>query len=380
MSTTNAPSSPLEFYARVAPFTLLHVVCLGAIWTGVSTTSLILCAVLFWIRMFGITAGYHRYFSHRSYKMGRIMQFLMSFLAASSAQRGVLWWAGHHRHHHKHSDDPEDLHSPLQRGFWMSHLGWFLIDPKSDPTCPKMLREYKNYPEILWTEKYHAVPVLFLVALAYLIDGMTGAIVGFLWSTVLLWHATYTINSLCHVFGSRRYETTDTSRNNVWLALLTLGEGWHNNHHYYQASVRQGFYWWEIDITYYVLKMMSWVGLVWDLREPPARVKEPNPRPQLPRGVKQPVLTATTPALTQESVETQTTTTEAPPQEPPKALLPALQPRLEKAAASMSRAAESMSKAAETVGKAAESVSTVAWNVTSHAATGSATVPKPPQP
>lgn len=364
MNATNTSMSSLEFYTRIAPFTLLHVLCLAAIWTGISTTSLIVCAVFFWIRMFAITAGYHRYFSHRSYKMGRVMQFLMAFLAASSTQRGVLWWAGHHRHHHKHSDQPEDLHSPVQHGFWMSHFGWFLFNPKSDPVCPKMIREYKRFPEIIWLEKFHVFPVITLAGIAFLIDGWTGVVIGFLWSTVLLWHATYTINSLCHVFGSRRYETTDTSRNNFWLALLTLGEGWHNNHHYYQASVRQGFFWWEIDITYYILKMMSWVGLVWDLREPPERVRQPNPKPQRLRG---------TVTVAQPSEK-----------EPSRPMLPTLQPQLEKAAASMSKAAdkaaESMSKAAESMSKAAETVKDAAWNATSNAAAGSNVASKPPQP
>lgn len=253
-------------------FLSLHLACFAAIWTGITPLALGVCVFLFAIRMFGITAGYHRYFSHRSYKMGRLTQFLMACLATSSAQKGVLWWAGNHRHHHKHSDQPEDLHSPRQHGFWYSHMGWFLFDTQWDNTDAKILREFQKYPEILWLERFHFVPVVFLALLCLGIGGWSGLVVGFIWSTVLLWHATYTINSLAHVFGSRRYETTDDSRNNFWLALLTLGEGWHNNHHYYQSSTRQGFFWWEIDITYYILKTMSWVGLVWELREPPRHI------------------------------------------------------------------------------------------------------------
>ena len=254
----------------------MHLLCFAAIWTGVSATSILLCIGLFWLRMFGITAGHHRYFSHRTYKMGRLTQFAMAWLACSAAQKGVLWWAGNHRHHHKYSDMPEDPHSPVQHGFWQSHVGWFLLETQWDDINPKMLREFRKYPEIIWLEKYHWVPVAALALLCTLIDGWTGFLVGFLWSTVILWHATYTINSLAHVIGTRRYNTKDDSRNNWWLALLTMGEGWHNNHHYYQSSTRQGFFWWEVDATYYILKMMSWVGLVWDLREPPAHILQPQ--------------------------------------------------------------------------------------------------------
>lgn len=269
----NVKQKQRQLWLDVLPFCLVHVACIAAIWTGVKTQDLILCCGLYVIRMFGVTAGYHRYFSHRSYKMGRVMQFVIAFLAQSSAQRGVLWWAGHHRHHHKFSDDSNDLHSPHQEGFWWSHLGWFLFGDLGK-TDPKLLREFRQYPEIIWLNRHPYIAAIAVAVLVFIFAGWGGLVVGFLWSTVLLWHATFAINSLAHVAGSQRYETGDKSRNNWLLALITLGEGWHNNHHCYQSSTRQGFFWWEIDITYYLLKLMSKLGMVRDLREPPLKLIE----------------------------------------------------------------------------------------------------------
>ena len=220
--------------------------------------------------MFGVTAGYHRYFSHRTFKMSRLGQFLLAFLAQSSAQRGALWWAAHHRHHHKHSDEPDDVHSPVQRGFWYSHLGWIFSD--NSKTHTDRIKDLMKFPELVWLDRYHHIPAVVVALASYFVGGASGLIIGFFLSTVALWHATFTINSLSHVWGTRRYETTDDSRNNAFLAFITLGEGWHNNHHHYQASVRQGFAKWEIDVTYLVLKAMEKFGLVADLREPPERI------------------------------------------------------------------------------------------------------------
>lgn len=259
-------------------FLAIHLICLAAWWTGISVTAIVLFGVLYAIRMFAITGVYHRYFAHRTYKMGRVAQFVMAFLAQTSVQKGVLWWASHHRHHHTHSDEPDDVHSPKQHGFWYAHLGW-IFDPDWADTDDERIADWARYPEIVWLDRHHMVPPIFLGVVTYLIGGWSGLIVGFFWSTVVLWHATFTINSLAHVVGDRRYETGDDSRNNWFLALITFGEGWHNNHHHYQAAANQGFYWWEYDLTYYVLKALSWVGVVRDLRNPPEHVVEDEPHP-----------------------------------------------------------------------------------------------------
>ena len=262
-------------WPQVIPFALVHLLSFGAIWSGVTVEAAIVAVVLFWVRMFGVTGGYHRYFSHRTYKTGRVFQFILALLAMSSAQRGVLWWAAHHRDHHKYSDSDRDVHSPVKWGFWHAHFGW--IWDRNDKTNFHRVKDLAKYPELVWLDKHWLVPPVTLGLACWALWGWSGLFVGFCLSTSVLWSATFTVNSLAHIWGKRRYETTDDSRNNVWLALLTMGEGWHNNHHHYMASCRQGFYWWEIDMSYYVIKMLGWLGIVWDIREPPAKVYAPAP-------------------------------------------------------------------------------------------------------
>jgi len=258
-------------YPSTLPFVLIHLSCVAAFWTGITWQAVAICIALYWLRMFGIGAGYHRYFSHRSYSTGRFFQFILAFLAQSSAQKSVLWWAAKHRHHHLHSDTQQDVHSPRHKGFAYSHLGW-VFSRKHDATDLVKVADLASFPELRWLHKLEVMPAAVLAVLCFLIAGWTGLVVGFLWSTVLVYHATFCINSLAHVHGRKRYVTGDDSRNNWLLAFFTLGEGWHNNHHAYQSSVRQGFRWWEIDVTFYVLKALSLMGIVWGLRSPPAEV------------------------------------------------------------------------------------------------------------
>jgi stearoyl-CoA desaturase (Delta-9 desaturase) len=256
------------------PFLLIHLVPLLALFTGVTVKAIILGVALFYGRMFFITAGYHRYFAHRSYKLGRVAQFVMAFGGGTAAQKGALWWAAHHRDHHRNSDTEADVHSP-QKGFWWSHIGWILCDKYAETEYDK-IKDFARYPELRWLNRWDWVPVWALAVAAFLIAGWSGLVIGFFASTVALWHATFTINSLAHVIGRRRYATTDTSRNAAVLVPFTMGEGWHNNHHYYQASARQGFFWWEIDPSYAVLKVLSWMRIVRDLKVPPKAVLMAN--------------------------------------------------------------------------------------------------------
>ena len=255
----------------VTPFAIMHLLAFGVFFVPFKWSYLITCLALVFGRMFWVTAGYHRYFSHRSYKTSRVFQFVIAFMAMTSAQKGVLWWAAHHRHHHRFSDQEEDLHSPTLFGFFWSHIGWIVSDRYND-TRTNYIADFAKFPELRWLNKFHWVPPTTLGVSLYLIGGLPLFLWGFVLSTVLLWHDTFTINSLSHLFGTVRYKTTDTSKNNWFLALLTLGEGWHNNHHHYMAAARQGFFWWEIDITYYTLKIFSMLGLVWDLRQVPAHL------------------------------------------------------------------------------------------------------------
>ena len=254
----------------------LHAACLLAFVTGASAGNIALFLATFWLRMFGITGGYHRYFAHKTYKTSRAFQFVLAALACSATQKGPLWWAGHHRGHHKYADKPGDTHSPRE-GIYYAHQGW-IFDRRWDATPIDRIGDFAAYPELVWLNKYHVVAPVVLAVACYLLGGFSGLVWGFVISTVALWHATYCVNSVCHIWGKRRYQTADTSRNNWLMALLTLGEGWHNNHHYYCASTRQGFRWWEIDLTYYVLRGCAAVGLIWDVREPPAALKSGRPR------------------------------------------------------------------------------------------------------
>ena len=258
-------------YPSAIPFVLMHVACFAAIWTGVTLEAIVLGVALYWLRIFAIGAGYHRYFSHRAYSTSRVFQFILAFAAQSTSQKSILWWAAKHRHHHLHSDTGQDVHSPRHKGFIYSHMGW-IFDRRHDVADLTKVADLARYPELMWLHKYELVPAVLLAALCYLIAGWPGLVVGFVWSTVLVYHATFCINSLAHVSGTKRYVTGDDSRNNWLLAVFTMGEGWHNNHHAYQGSVRQGFKWWEIDPTYYILWGLSWLGLVWDLKTPPEQV------------------------------------------------------------------------------------------------------------
>jgi len=270
-------------WVRVIPFILLHLACLLVIWVGWSPVALIVAIVLYAVRMFAITGFYHRYFSHRTFKTSRVVQFIFALLGASAIQRGPLWWASHHRHHHAFADQPEDSHSPEQHGFVNSHMGWFLSRDNFH-TKQERIRDFSRFPELRLLDRFDIlIPVvggvvLFLTGqwLSANYPGLNtnGAqlLVWGLISTIVLYHVTFTINSLAHRFGSKRYKNKDDSRNNFILALLTFGEGWHNNHHAYPGSARQGFFWWEIDITYYMLKMMEAVGLIHDLKPVPQRI------------------------------------------------------------------------------------------------------------
>jgi stearoyl-CoA desaturase (delta-9 desaturase) len=275
-------------WLRVIPFIALHLACFGVLWVGVSPLALGVAAALYALRMFALTGFYHRYFAHKAFKTSRAVQFAFALIGATCVQRGPLWWAAHHRNHHRHADTCADIHSPLQHGFLWSHMGWFLT-PRGFHTDCSVIPDLRRFAELRWLDRFDsAMPVLLAIGL-YLLgrwfeaahpqlhtSGAQLLIWGFFVSTVLLFHATVTINSLAHRFGTRRYDTADNSRNNWLLALITFGEGWHNNHHHFPGAARQGFRWWEFDLTYYVLRTLAACGLVWELKPvpvPPRRAR-----------------------------------------------------------------------------------------------------------
>ncbi len=270
-------------YAVATQFLFMHLACLLAFLTGVSGAAFAVCLALYVVRMFAITAGFHRLFSHRSYRAGRPFQFLLAFAGTAAYQKGPLWWSAHHRRHHLHVDTEEDLHSPVMRSVWQSHVGWFL-SRDSQATDVRLISNLLKYRELRWLDRFYVLPPLMLAAATFVLGSFLGRyfpgtgtsgwqmlVWGFFVSTVLLYHGTFTVNSVAHLFGSRRFETADNSRNNFLVALITLGEGWHNNHHHYPSSERQGFYWWEIDLAHYALRALSWAGVVRGLKGPPER-------------------------------------------------------------------------------------------------------------
>ena len=251
----------------------MHLTCFAAIWTGVTAEAVAIGVGLYWLRIFAIGAGYHRYFSHRAYETSRVFQFVLAALAQSTSQKSVLWWAANHRDHHLHSDTELDVHSPRQMGFIYSHVGW-IFSRGQETMNVNRIADFAKFPELMWLHRYEQLPAFVLAVLCFAVAGWPGLIVGFFWSTVAVYHGTFCINSLAHLVGKRRYITGDDSRNNWLLAIITMGEGWHNNHHAYQSSARQGFYWWEYDPTFYLLTLLERLGLVWNLKRPTAEVMQ----------------------------------------------------------------------------------------------------------
>jgi stearoyl-CoA desaturase (Delta-9 desaturase) len=271
-------------WLRAVPFIGMHLACAAVLWVGVSPVAVIVAVALYAVRMFAITAFYHRYFSHRTFRTSRAVQFVFALIGAASVQRGPLWWAAHHRNHHRHADTAADPHSPNQHGFWWSHTGWFLTR-EGFRTDWSRIPDLAGYPELRWLDRYDTVVPVVLAAGLYALGALLERVApslgtsgpqllvwGFFMSTVVLFHATVTINSLAHRYGKRRFDTRDDSRNNLWLALLTFGEGWHNNHHFFPGTARQGFRWWEVDLTWYGLRLLALLGLVRDLKPVPAWV------------------------------------------------------------------------------------------------------------
>jgi stearoyl-CoA desaturase (delta-9 desaturase) len=274
---TRARRTLLAWLAHRVNALLTIVLHAGALWTLLAVPPRLFdvgISVAFYVGgMFVITAGYHRYFAHRSYRTSRAFQAVLAALGCLCTQKGALWWAATHRKHHRFADSPGDPHSPHQEGFWQSHLLWTLSS-ESDSHDPDAVRDLQKYPELRFLDRFCTVPLVAYVVFTAAVGGVRGVGWWYCVPTVALMHAVMLVNSASHLWGHRRFETNDHSRNNGWLAVITLGEGWHNNHHRYMNSARQGFYPWQLDVTYGVLCVLRKLGIIWDLREPPAEVLE----------------------------------------------------------------------------------------------------------
>lgn len=263
----------------IIAFSAMHLACLAIFFVNYNITALFVFLITFSMRTFALTAGYHRYFSHKSFQTSRVFQFILALVGTWASQKGPLWWSGHHRYHHIHSDKETDMHSP-KNGVFQAHVGW-VFEARSDEVDPKFIKDWNKYPELVWLDKYaHESFALYLVGLFILgscisyfyptleTSGLAFVFWGGILSTVLLYHTTFSVNSICHIFGSRDYQTTDNSRNNWLIALITFGEGWHNNHHKFAYSIRNNLKFWQIDITYMILCILKRFRIVWDFKQP----------------------------------------------------------------------------------------------------------------
>ena len=267
-----------------SPIFIMHLLALGVLFTGFSWTAVIALAITYVVRVFALTAGFHRYFSHRSFKTSRVFQFIMAWVGTSAAQLGPMWWAANHRHHHQHSDQPEDIHSPVVKSAFWAHIGWVLCRAYGSIQHDR-IKDLNKYPELRFIDRFHILPVLSLIGALYALgsglnaaypqlntSGIQLVMWGFFLSTIFVYHVTFCVNSVTHIVGKKRFNNSDESRNSFWVALLTFGEGWHNNHHRWPLSARQGMYWWELDLSYLILRGLEKLGLVWDLKVYPDKI------------------------------------------------------------------------------------------------------------
>lgn len=273
----------LRHCAFVLPLILLHLACALVFAVGASKVAVAAFLITTTAQIFGITTGFHRLLAHQAFKTSRVFRFLLAGLGVLAGQNGPLWWVSHHRQHHGHADADGDTHSPRGSFFW-GHMGW-LFSPRCIPYRHELVRDLDRLPEMRWLERHSYVVTLGYAFAMFLLGeawgrldpeaGTSGAqlvLWGSVLSTVFCYHAIWSANSVGHRFGTRRFPTHDNSRNNLLVSLVTLGDGWHHNHHFCPWSARHGFRWWEIDVNYAVLRLLAWAGVVWDLRLPPERV------------------------------------------------------------------------------------------------------------
>ncbi len=270
----------LRIGLSLAPLISVHLALFAIPFVSVTIVSMIILFVMTRISGLGITVGFHRYLSHHAFKTSRVFQFLMAVAGCTALQKGPLWWVIHHREHHKHSDTEQDVHSPVVDGFWYGHCGWLFARDLMKPDHASV-KDLMKYPELYWLDRFWMIPGLLAAIACYLIDGTSGLIYGYCLSTVLIFQVTFAVNSVGHRWGPQRYATGEGSRNNWLLGYLAMGDGWHNNHHRAPTSARHGFAWYELDLSYAMIRLLRRCRIVWDVRQPPANVNAAAPRNRL---------------------------------------------------------------------------------------------------
>jgi len=252
----------------VVAYGLLHLGCLGVFFVPFDSHAVAIFCGAYLIRGFGVSVIYHRYFAHRTFRTSRVMQFLFGLYGTTTVLGGPLWWAQTHREHHRHADTPDDIHSPRYQGFVYSHCGWFLTHAHRDVDLSKV-SDLARFPEMMFLERWGGAFKLLYIGCAYWLFGVVGLVWGFFVPTVVVIQMVHWIQSVSHSLGGyRRYPTPDESRNHWLFGVVSMGEGFHHNHHAFPASARLGLLWWEIDVGYYLLVGLAWLRLIRDLRVP----------------------------------------------------------------------------------------------------------------
>ncbi len=288
---TPAPAATLKVrvinaVAVILPLAGLLAACVMLWGVAFSWMYLALMAAMFLATGLGITVGYHRLFTHRSFETPGWVRYTFGVLGSMAVQGPVLHWVAEHRRHHQHSDHDGDPHSPhghgqtwrdTIRGAWHSHVGWMFR--RSSRELPRYIKDLRADPIACAVSRQFPVWVLVGLAVPAAIGGLmtmswTGVLLGFLWGGLarvfLVHHVTWSVNSVCHLWGARPFVSHDHSRNNAIVGVLALGEGWHNNHHAFPTSARHGLAWWQLDLSYLLIRSLSAVGLAWGVRTPDA--------------------------------------------------------------------------------------------------------------
>ncbi|MBM3462826.1 MAG: acyl-CoA desaturase [Armatimonadetes bacterium] len=256
--------------------TIIHAMAFAALWYRPRLVDVSLLVVMYALSGFGITIGFHRLIAHRGFSCPAWLRHTLAFLGTSALQGGPISWTANHRRHHQVSDREQDPHSTVF-GLFYSHMGWILLKSREHRSrLEHLVKDLRKDAFMRWLDRpfNSIVPALTLGVLCYLVAGVQGVLWGTFLRTVLVWHATWCVNSFCHFFGSRMYATPDKSTNLWWVGLFALGEGWHNNHH---ASPRVAFHGrtaWQIDASACVIKFMERLGLARDVIRPKTHVHE----------------------------------------------------------------------------------------------------------
>jgi sn-1 stearoyl-lipid 9-desaturase len=268
IATDTKPKLPLD-WGVIIFMTVVHIGAVCAFLPGnLSWQGFALAIALHWLTGgIGITLGWHRLITHRSFQVPQWLEYIIVFCGTLAMQGGVIWWVGLHRHHHLHSDESIDHHDS-SKGFWWSHMGWMMYDVPAEADVPRFTKDISEDKFYQFLDKYF-LPVQILFALfLYAIGGWSFVCWGTFFRLAIVYQTTWLVNSATHMFGYRTFSTKDNSRNCWWVALLTYGEGWHNNHHAHQYSARHGLAWWELDQTWLTIRLLQLLGLATKVKLP----------------------------------------------------------------------------------------------------------------